>query len=65
MTLPTIVTPKPWYTSKIIWVNLISIVAEALESHALGTLTAEDRVYILGAINIILRFFTSAPIVKK
>lgn len=69
-TTPVLVTPKPWYTSKTIWVNGLTIAGAAM-LFLIGAQTAGELpfvldakwvAFILGLINFGLRFITVAPI---
>ncbi len=53
-------TTKKWYTSKTLWVNVVSIVGVVVFK---DTLSAEMSVIILGAINALLRIVTKEEIV--
>jgi len=59
---------KNWYTSKTIWVNLITFVAIILNSlwgiQLDAELQATLATTILAIVNIILRFVTAQPIKK-
>ena len=56
---------KPWYQSKMLWVNLIVIVAIIVQS-ATGEelIDAKAQAAILGVINLILRIVTKQGLTK-
>lgn len=67
---PVAVTPKPWYTSKVLWVNGLTIAA-ALVLWLIDTQTAGELpfvldakwlAFILGALNFGLRLVTKEPV---
>jgi len=50
---------KKWYTSKTLWVNLVSIgaiVAQSLTGNEI--MSAEQQAVILGIVNLLLRMVT-------
>lgn len=53
---------KPWYTSKILWVNLISILAFIIQANTGEVLDLEAQGAMLAVINIVLRIFTNKGI---
>lgn len=65
-----VTTVKPWYTSKVIWLNGLTIAAALLvwllDSQNAGTLpfVLDGRwvAFILGAVNFALRFITNQPV---
>ncbi len=65
-----VVTPKPWYESKMIWVNAITMAAALLmflnTAQTAGELpfNLDSRwvIFILGLLNFILRWITVAPV---
>lgn len=64
--------PKPWYTSKTIWLNLAVATLAAVEAAtgALHPMLGDNGIYIavagvLPVANMILRSMTSQPIGKK
>lgn len=67
---PVVVTPKPWYESKTVWVNALTMAAALLmfltASQEAGQLpfSLDSRwvIFILGLINFALRFMTNAPV---
>lgn len=57
---------KKWYLSKTVWVNLIAMIAMALEvTTGKEILNAEYQGVILTVINLVLRFITSKGITFK
>jgi uncharacterized membrane protein len=56
---------KRWFTSKVIWANVIALLALVAQNHFGFLLTTEEQVSILAVINIILRPFTVQPVVTK
>lgn len=57
---------KPWYLSKTLWANVLLIVLAVLDNAYFGALVPADvKVYIVGAINLVLRFLSSQPITVK
>lgn len=70
---PQMVTPKPWYESKSVWFNALTIASVVLvfliQQQDAGLLPfvidAKWIVFGQGAINLILRFVSGAPIVSK
>lgn len=65
---PVVVDPKPWWMSKIIWLNLISAVLMALElkfdllqPYLPGSVYAWFAVF-LSVANPVLRTITASPI---
>ena len=70
--MTTIQTPKPWYKSKTIWLNLAVAGLAAVEAAtgALHPVLGDNGIYIavagvLPVANMILRSMTSQPIGKK
>lgn len=65
-----VVTPKPWWESKVIIINGLTILAALLvwliDSQTAGTLPfeldAKWVAFILGAINFALRWVTTKPV---
>jgi hypothetical protein len=65
-----IVQPKPWYTSKVVIVNGLTIAGALLiwliDSQTAGALPFEMDAkwvaFILAGVNFILRFVTTAPV---
>ena len=54
---------KAWYTSKTLWVNLISVFAIVLQGvNASWVINPDYQALILGAINLILRIVTSTQL---
>jgi len=61
---------KPWYKSKMIWANIIAVAVAILASLGTfpGLLPAEFSpwvLFVIGALNIVLRFLTNEPITTK
>jgi hypothetical protein len=54
---------KKWYASKIIWTNLIAVIAAAVQERFGYVLPAELQLLILTGINIVLRFVTRSEVV--
>lgn len=55
---------KPWYTSKIMWVNAIALIAMVLQGVTGNVIiSAEIQATILSVINIVLRIVTKKPVV--
>lgn len=65
-----LVTPKKWYVSKTIWINVITMAAALLmflnTAQAAGELpfNLDSRwvIFILGLLNFGLRWITTAPV---
>lgn len=57
---------KPWYMSKVLWVNTLAGIGLVLQAVA-GTdiLPPETQAVILAAANIFLRIFTTAGIALR
>lgn len=55
-------TPKPIWQSKTLYINLIAMCAPTIAQRFGVTITAEDQVYILGIVNIVLRIITKQPV---
>ena len=49
---------KRWYTSKMVWVNLLAIVALVAQAEFGYVLDAEAQAAILAVINLMLRMIT-------
>lgn len=59
-------TPKPWYTSKTLWVNALTLLVMILGTVAQWPEFAVYAPQIAGAVslvNILLRFLTDRPVV--
>ncbi len=54
---------KIWYTSKMMWMNAIGIVAIIAQTQFGFVIDPEAQVAILGTINIVLRAFTGDGII--
>jgi len=54
---------KIWYTSKVLWINILAIVAIILQGKLGYTVSPEIQVAILALINIVLRAITKQEIV--
>ena len=56
---------KPWYKSRMIWVNVLTILATVLTSSA-GLLDPKVALWLTGlavpVVNVILRFVTTQPV---
>lgn len=50
--------PKVWYKSKVLWVNVIAVVAMLVQAKYGFIIEPVDQVAILGVINLILRATT-------
>ena len=58
--------PKAWYLSKTLWANVLLLVLAVLDNAYFGALVPADvKVYIVGAINLVLRFLSAQPIAIK
>lgn len=55
---------KRWFTSKVLWANVLAVGALLLQNHVGFILSAEDQVAVLAVLNIVLRFFTVQPVVS-
>jgi len=49
---------KKWIKSKVLWVNIISIVSIIVRAELGYTLTPEAEIAVLAGINLILRIIT-------
>jgi hypothetical protein len=59
-------TPKPWYTSKTLWVNALTLLVMILGTVAQWPEFSAYAAQIAGAVsvvNILLRFLTDRPVV--
>ena len=56
---------KRWFTSKVLWANAIALIALVAQTYAGFALTAEEQIAILAVVNIVLRLFTTQPVVTK
>lgn len=58
---------KPWYKSKVLWVNILALVTYAAKTWggvtALDVVQPETGFALLAVVNIILRLFTKEPVV--
>lgn len=54
---------KKWYLSKTLWVNIIAVVAMAIQNATGYELSPEMQVYILAGINFLLRIITKEELV--
>lgn len=67
---PVVVTPKPWWESKTVWFNgltmLVVFLALIMQMSDAGTLPfpvdPKWIVFLQAIINLILRFVTNAPV---
>ena len=50
---------KPWYQSKILWMDVIWLIAYAIQCATGKIIYPEEQIVILGFINIILRLVTN------
>jgi len=58
--------PKAWYLSKTLWANVLLVVLSVLDNAYFGALVPADvKVYVVGAINLVLRFLSSQPITAR
>ena len=55
---------KPFWQSKTLWVNLIAVVGDLMGVYG-QTLSGDEKIAILGVINLILRFVTTQPVTLK
>lgn len=62
--MPTVTEDKKWYQSKILWVNLLVIMAVMTERIYGFNLTGEDQLGILAVVNLILRLITNQGLKK-
>lgn len=53
---------KDWWFSKTIWVNVIALIVIIFRDQFGLAITGEESTYILGIINMILRFISHEPI---
>jgi len=53
---------KKFYQSRTFWVNLLGIGAILVQNYTNFVLPPEFQLYVLGLLNIFLRFDTSEPI---
>ena len=56
-------TTKPWYTSKTLWVNALTLLASFLALPELG-MSAETLLKVQAIVNIGLRFITTGAVTK-
>ena len=56
---------KPLLKSRTFWVNIVAIIAMAMESQLGYQIDAEAQVAILAVINLLLRLVTKEPITWK
>jgi hypothetical protein len=54
---------KPFYTSKMIWLNLIALVASLIQARYGLVMSPEEQGVILTVLNLILRSVTKEEIV--
>lgn len=60
------VETKAWYLSKTLWANVLMLVLSVLDNAYFGKLIPdEQKVYIVGVINLVLRFLTSTSVTVK
>lgn len=59
-------TAKPWYLSKMVWFNALSVALFFMESQELINLIpagyTDEFASLLGLVNLGLRFITSGPL---
>ena len=53
---------KEFYKSKVFWINLIALIALAVQTQTGFVISAENQVIILGVVNLILRSVTKGAI---
>lgn len=62
----TLVSAKPWYASKVTWVNILSTALFFMESTEVTNIIPaqymEEFGAVLGLVNLGLRFFTNGPV---
>jgi uncharacterized membrane protein len=59
-------SPKMWYESKALWVNLIAALALIAQSYTkVWVLTPEAQLGVLALVNIFLRLVTRQPVVFR
>jgi hypothetical protein len=64
--LRRIIMGKKWYTSKIIWVNMISLIAIVLQTiYDKEILNPSTQLLILSFVNMLLRIITNESIEWK
>jgi len=56
---------KNWYHSKTLWINIIAIVAIALQAYFGFVIEPQDQVAILAVINLILRIITHEGLYER
>lgn len=54
---------KKWYLSKTLWVNAIALAAMGIQNATGFEVSPEIQVYVLGAVNVILRLVTKEELV--
>lgn len=58
--------PKKWWMSKTLWVNILAIIAFAIQTFTgVNWLSGEMQATILGIINVFLRMVTKEKIIWK
>lgn len=62
----TTVAAKPWYASKVNWVNILSAILFFMESQEITNIVPQaymdEFASVLGVVNVMLRFFTNGPV---
>ncbi len=56
---------KRWFTSKVLWTNILALIALILQNHWGFVFDPEVQAAILILINFVLRFTTTQPVVAK
>jgi hypothetical protein len=57
---------KAWYLSKTLWANVAMIVMAVIDNAYFGAMIPADiKVYLVGAINLLLRFLTTTAVTVK
>ena len=53
---------KSWYTSKTLWINVVAILAIAVQGTTSFVIDATLQLELLAAINVALRLITNEPV---
>ena len=61
--VPVTVTSKPWWSSKILWVNALASVALFAQGYFGFVIPLEVQALILAGVNFLLRIITKDPLV--
>jgi len=56
---------KRWFLSKTLWVNAIAVAALWIQSQTNYIISSEEQFAILAVINMIIRLFTTQPLVLR